>query len=133
MAPQLMGWNNYVQLIIFGNSMYSTSRYLAAAAAFVALNGATVIHTVPEIEADVMRQADAVVGPVKHMVVTVHGRDVQLRGKIRAHSPGAIAPTVYEIIAWLDDMPAIDEVDAQVDLLLNDNNAAGNAATLIRT
>ena len=128
-----MGWNNCGQLISFGNRMKSTTRYLAAAAAIVALNGATVVHTVPEIEADVMRQADAVVGPVKHMVVTVSGRDIQLRGKIRSHSPDAIAPTVHEIIGWLDDMPAIDQVDAQVDLLLDNNNAAGNAATLIRT
>ncbi|MEM1092382.1 MAG: hypothetical protein AAGI67_18490, partial [Pseudomonadota bacterium] len=88
---------------------------------------------VPEIEAEVMRQADAVIGPVKHMVVTVDGRDITLRGKIRSPAPGAITPTVFEILTWLDGMPAIDEVDAQVELLTEDENAAGTAATLIRT
>lgn len=133
MAPNPQGWKNCVMTNLLGNRMYSVTRYVAAAAAFVALNMATVVQTVPEIEAEVMRQADAVIGPVKHMVVTVDGRDITLRGKIRSPAPGAITPTVFEILTWLDGMPAIDEVDAQVELLTEDENAAGTAATLIRT
>lgn len=133
MASTNSGWKNYVQTMTVGNRMYSTTRYLAAAAAFATLNLATVIQTVPEVEAEVLRQADAVVGPVKHMVVAVDGRDVLLRGKIRSHAPDAVAPTVYEIISLLDNMPAIDTVEAQVDLVIDEENAARTAATLIRT
>lgn len=116
--------------------MSTAIRYIALGSAFLALTGATIIHTVPQVEADVLRQTSQVTENVKNMAVTVNGRDVQLLGRLRTAHPDQITPAVLDLIKALDDLPAVNRVDAAVDLLNADHSFKLNAAepaTVIRT
>ncbi|MFK7955367.1 MAG: hypothetical protein AB8B96_04670 [Lysobacterales bacterium] len=123
-------------IVLMAVIMFSTRRYLALGTAFVALTGATVIHTAPRIEADVYRQAFAAVDNVQHMVVSVDGRNLTLRGLMRTTSPQQITPAVQDLINALDRLPAVDQLDASVNLLSVERdvtNQAARAATIKRT
>ncbi len=109
-------------------NMFSTTRYLVLGVAFVALTGATIIHTVPKIEADVHRQTSTAVDKVQSMVVSVDGRDVTLLGLIRTSSPKQMTPAVESFIDALNQLPAVNQLDASVDILGVEHNASFQAA-----
>ena len=112
--------------------MFSSTRYILAGLAFVALTGSTIFYAVPKIEADVLSRVDSVVSNVDHMVVSVDGRKLTLLGRIRSRAPAQITPAVHELIDSLNQLPAIESVNAKVDLLDRSSRAKGQASTLIR-
>jgi len=128
LAFESADWNDRAHQNTWIFAMRSTRRYIGLALAFATLVGTTIVQTVPRIEADVHQQTAAIVGNVQSMVVSVSGRDVTLRGRLRTSSPQQMTPAVQPLIDALDSLPSINQLDASVDLLSTDLDTHQNAA-----